>query len=118
MTFTEEAVMEKAPAAAVEPVGVLVVDSDEGVRWSLERGLSHTGYRVEAISTAEDAVARVQENGIAAVVMEVTPEAGLTVDVLSKLVSAHRTAVIVCSSVDTSPHVVMECVRRGAAGFL
>lgn len=99
-------------------VNVLVVESDPGVRWSLERGLSHSGYRVKNATTPEQAIELAQHNGIASILMEIRPESGFTMEVLSRLMNTGNRPVVLCSSVHASPRLVMDCVQRGASGFL
>ena len=118
MTFTKESSAPGANQAEKEPIGVLVVESDPGVRWSLERGLSHSGYRVEVADTPERAVSLSRGNNFSAVLMEILPEAAFTVEVLSEVLSSLNPPVIVCSSGNVSPHTVMDCIQRGASGFL
>lgn len=97
---------------------ILVVDTDPGVRWALERGLVFSGYRVETASSPEQALRLAQENRFSAILLELMPEAGLTVDVLSSLVEAPGPPCVMCASIDSAPHTVIECMRRGAVGFL
>jgi len=56
------------------PRRLIVIDTDPGVRWALEKGLKRSGYEVRPC--------------------------------------------LVCTSIDADPHVVTECMRRGAADFL
>lgn len=118
MTFKEQSHSAAFRKPGEEHTGVLVVDSDPGVRWSLEKGLTHSGYQVKSATTPEHVISLVQGNGIAAILMEIMPEAGFTLDLLSRIMSFGHPSVVLCSSVDPSPQLVMECVWRGAAGFL
>lgn len=118
MMTTKQSKVPSAMQAGGKTPGVLVIDSDPGVRWSLERGLSRSGYRVVVASTAESAVSLAQDNGVSAILIEIMPEAGLTVEVLSRVISSCNATAIVCSSVDASPHIVTECVKRGTSSFL
>jgi len=43
--------------ATEPPIRVLVVEDDEGIAWPLRRGLSRSGYQVESVATAADALA-------------------------------------------------------------
>ena len=97
---------------------LLVVDTDPGVRWALEKGLGHSGYAVFTASNVDEAVRAAQDRHFAAILMEILPEAGLTVDALSSLVRAPSSPSVMCASIDSSPHLVIECMRRGAVGFL
>jgi DNA-binding NtrC family response regulator len=52
------------------------------------------------------------------VIMELLPEAGLTLDALTTLVNSPGHHKVICVSVDSSPQTVIECIRRGAADYL
>jgi DNA-binding NtrC family response regulator len=97
---------------------VLVIDTDPGVRWSLEKGLAGSGYLVRTASTVDQAIRTAHDGLFGAILMELMPEAGLTVDVLSSLVGTPGSPSVVCASIDSAPHTVIECMRRGAVGFL
>jgi len=97
---------------------VLVVDTDPGVRWSLEKGLGYSGYAVRTASTVDQAVRIAHDEKFTAILMELMPEAGLSVEVLSTLVSGNGSPCVLCASIDSAPHTVIECMRRGAAGFV
>lgn len=97
---------------------VIVVDTDPGVRWSLKKGLSRSGYVVEEASNLAQALRLLHEKPTDAIVMELLPEAGLDFDALTTLVETSGPHKVVCTSVDTAPQVVIECVRRGAADYL
>lgn len=100
------------------PRFVLVVDTDPGVRWAVEKGLTRTGYRVYAAPTAGEAMRIIHEETVDVLVLELLPEAGLTQEVLSSVVERPEAPQVVCVSVDAAPHNVIECMRRGAADFL
>jgi DNA-binding NtrC family response regulator len=97
---------------------VVVLDTDPGVRWSLEKGLGRSGYEILTATTAGQALHLVNEQAIDAVVMELLPEAGLTLELLSALAQSASAPRMVCISVDSAPHTVIECMRLGAADFV
>ncbi len=97
---------------------VLVVDTDPGVRWALERGLSRSGYTVVAASNVSDALRIVVEDTPGIAIMEILPEAGFTLDVFSMLMEKAGEIKVVCVSGDTDPRVVIDCMRRGASDFV
>jgi two-component system, NtrC family, response regulator AtoC len=110
--------------ASQDPVGnddrklVVVIDTDPGVRWAVEKGLARSGYRVLAVNTVGDVLRAVREEPVDALVMELLPEAGLTPEVLTELVNASSKPRVVCVAVDSAPQNVIDCMRRGAADFL
>ena len=97
---------------------ILVVDTDSGVRWSLKKGLTKSGYDVRTAATVEQAVHVAQLEPVSAILLELMPEAGLTVSVLSSLLRAPSSPKIVCSSIKAAPPTVIDCMRRGASDFL
>ncbi|MFP4173745.1 MAG: sigma-54-dependent transcriptional regulator [Candidatus Hydrogenedentota bacterium] len=111
-----------APAGAAgespEALRVLVVDTDPGVRWALERALSRSGYTTLAASNVGDALRLAATETPAITVMEILPEAGLTQEVLSMLMDKAGDMKVVCVSGDADPRLVIDCMRRGAADFV
>lgn len=97
---------------------LLVIDTDPGVRWTLEKGLAYSGYNVKVAYTVAEAIRAIEKEPIPLVLMELLPEAGFTLETLSLLVQIGKQSSVVCTSVDVSPKTVIECIRRGAWGFL
>lgn len=97
---------------------VLVLDTDPGVAWALQHGLQTSGYTVESVSNVGDALRVSKEAGFDGVLFEYLPEAGLTFDTLSLIADANDDARIICTSIETAPDVVIECMRQGAADFV
>tara|TARA_R110001592_G_scaffold149383_1_gene374859 strand:- start:339 stop:1736 length:1398 start_codon:yes stop_codon:yes gene_type:complete len=97
---------------------LLVVDTDPSVCWSLEKGLGLSGYSVQSVNNANQAVAQIRDGNYAGVLLEIMPEAGLTVEVLSTLLDGENPPNVVCVSIDAPPNVVIDCMRRGATDFL
>lgn len=118
MTDSDFSTDGSASAIAEENGRVLVVESDPGVRWSLERGLAHSGFDVLVADSPESATSLASETSINAVLFEILPEAGFTFDALSAVIYASNSDAVVCSSIDASPNNIMECLRRGGACFL
>lgn len=101
-----------------EALRVLVVDTDPGVRWALERGLSRSGYTVLAASNVSDALRVLAAETPAIIILEILPEAGLTKDVLSMLMETAGDTKILCISGESDPRMVIDCMRLGAADFV
>lgn len=97
---------------------VLIVDTDPGVRWALEKGLTHSGYGTQTAASVERAMHVVNNEDVAVVLLEILPEAGFTFEVLSNIAHSSRFPKVVCSGVDSAPQTVIECMRRGAVDFL
>ncbi len=97
---------------------VVVIDTDSGVRWSLDKALARSGYQVTTASSVEQLVSMFAEGGVDVVIMEILPEAGLTLEALTNLIKTPGGHKVICVSVDSSPKMVIECIRRGAVDYL
>jgi DNA-binding NtrC family response regulator len=97
---------------------VLIIETDAGLRWSLEKGLGRSGYRVSTASNLEQVIPFISDSQVDVVIMELLPEAGLTLEALTTLVKSPGRHKVICTSVDSSPQTVIECVRRGASDYL
>jgi DNA-binding NtrC family response regulator len=97
---------------------VVVIDTDSGVRWSLEKGLGRSGYRVTIASNLEQVTSLFAAGGIDVVIVELLPEAGLTLDAITEMIKTPGGHKVICVSVDSSPQTVIECIRRGASDYL
>lgn len=120
MTFPdpEDRSVGTEPAGAAEIRKVLVVDTDPGVRWALEKGLARSGYRVWAVSSVSEALRLLRETSLDGIVLELQPEAGLTAEVLSMFTETPEAPQVICVSIDSDPRTVIDCMRRGAADFV
>jgi len=97
---------------------VLLLDTDPGVRWALERGLARSGYSVHAVSNLNDALTALEEDGVDLVVLELLSEAGLTLDTLAMIAGMKPAQGVICTSIDAPPQTVIEAMRNGAVDFL
>jgi two-component system response regulator AtoC len=97
---------------------LLIVDTDPGVRWALERSLVLSGYQVFVASTEDQAMRIAEVEKIEGIVMELMPDAGLSLPMLTRLLETPSSPRLVCTSVDAAPQTVIECMRRGASDFL
>lgn len=110
--------IDDAPPAVPASKSVLVLDTDPGVRWALEKGLASSGYGVTVVNNVGDALRALQDGPADAILMEFLPEAGLTFETLAMLAEAGQGARIICVSIESAPKTVIECMRHGAADFL
>lgn len=97
---------------------VVVLDTDPGVRWALDKGLTRSGFDVRAVASVSEALSIAADLTVAAVIMELLPEAGLTEEVLTMMVEVQNAPRVICVAVDSPPNLVIDCIRRGAADFL
>ena len=66
-----------------EPLHLLIVDTDPGLRWALDKGLQLSGYRVSTASTLDKWMAESSSDSPDCIIIELLPESGLTLDTLS-----------------------------------
>lgn len=97
---------------------LLVIDTDPGLCWSLEKGLGLSGYDVVSVNSASQAAKLVETERFVCVLLEIVPEAGLTPETLSQLLQKEGGPSVVCVAIDAPPQMVIDCMRRGAADFL
>jgi len=97
---------------------VIVLDTDPGVRWALEKGLKRSGYDVRTASTSGEALRLLYAEPVRAVIMEILPEADLTPEVLTTVLESPSRPKVICVSMESEPKAIIECVRRGAADFV
>lgn len=97
---------------------VLAVDADPGLCWSLEKGLGLSGYDVQVLHDAESLIGNPAIAWADCVLLELLPEAGLTQEVLSTVLSTPGAPPVICTSAEPNPDVVIECMRRGAVDLL
>jgi len=97
---------------------LLVVDTDPGLCWSLEKGLGLSGYDVVSVNSATQAASLVAKESFGCVLLEIVPEAGLTPATLSQLLEKEDSPNVICVAIDAPPQVVIDCMRRGATDFL
>lgn len=109
---------DNAPKPIQSVKSVLVMDTDAGVRWALDKGLNASGYNVTVVTNVGDALRTLQRDPFDAILMEFLPEAGLTTETLSMFVEAGNGARVICISIESAPHIVIECMRQGAVDFL
>mgnify|MGYP002619894926 CR=1 FL=1 len=97
---------------------VLLLDTDPGVRWALQRGLERSGYATHTVSNLDDALDALESGGVELVVLELLNEAGLTLDTLEMIAATQPPHGVICTSIDAPPQTVIEAMRRGASDFL
>lgn len=114
----EFAEIESQGQRQTEPYIVIVLDTDPGVRWALEKGLQRSGYDVRVTSIAAEAMRLLFEKPVSVVIMELLPEAGFTLELLTSILESPASPKVICVSIDTDPQMVIDCVRHGATDFL
>ena len=100
------------------PKRIVVLDTDRGVRWALEKGLQRSGYEVLPAASVAEGLAYANEQTVDAVLLEILPEAGLTQEALGMFLESSSSPKVICVSVDSAPQHVIDCMRQGATDFL
>lgn len=100
------------------PKRIVVLDTDRGVRWALEKGLQRSGYEVLTAASVAEGLEYANEGSIDVVLLEILPEAGLTQEALGMFLKSASSPKVICISVDSAPQHVIDCMRQGAADFL
>ena len=65
----------QAPITAAARKRIVVLDSDSGVRWSLEKGLGRSGYQVTASGSLSEVLRWLHQDHVDCVILEILPEA-------------------------------------------
>jgi DNA-binding NtrC family response regulator len=102
---------------------VLIVDDQDDVRDALELLLDVHDLRAESVATAEDAIARVQRGGIAAIVQDMNFTRDTTsgeegVELFRRIRSVVPTMPILLMTAWTSLETAVMLVREGAADYV
>lgn len=100
------------------PLTVLVVDDEEPIRSALRRFLTQEKYTVQTAATAEEALAAVRGQGIAAILLDLRLPDAAGADLVPRLLEADpRLAVLILSAVNDAPTAAL-CLQRGAMDYL
>ncbi len=119
MTSTDSKSQLKVRSPEANAAGcVVIIDTDPGVCWSLNKALSLSGYRTFTVDNPSQALQLMHEHRVDSILMELLPEAGLTFEALSSLVDCPGPHKVICLSIDSSPQTVIECIRRGASDYI
>ena len=103
----------KAPAARV-----LIVDDEEAVRGAAARALARAGHRVEQAATGEEALARLREQAVDCVLLDIVMPGLSGLDVLARAADEYPDVpVILLTGAGTADNAV-QALRLGAYDFL
>jgi len=97
---------------------VLAVDADPGLCWLLEKGLGLSGYEVRTTHEVDTLAEHSCIEWAGCILLELLPEAGLTLEVLSSVLSTPGAPPVICTCIEPNPDVVIDCMRRGATDVL
>jgi DNA-binding NtrC family response regulator len=105
------------PPVDAEPVRVLLVEDDDGIRIAVREALLHRGYVVDAVDRAEAGIARLQEAGADIVITDMRLPGLSGLEFVSRAKAIDPELVIIVMSGAASIREAMEALDRGAYDF-
>lgn len=105
-------------APAEGPLPLLVVDDDASLRSSLERVLTQNGYKVLAAENAEQARALLEENTVAAVLLDLVLPDAEGLELLGEIKATQPDTEVVVLTAYGSIESAVEAMRSGAYDYL
>jgi len=101
-----------------EPITVLVVDDEDGIRNALERFLKRLGYRVLLAADAAQALAALAKDKPTALLSDIRMPNMSGVELVPKALAVDPdVAVIMLTAID-EPRTAIECLKLGAYDYL
>ncbi len=100
------------------PTRILVIDDDPGVREYVEAAVSHWGYVVSAVATAEQALDRLAETPPDLILLDLLLPGMNGVEALHRFKQRLPAVPVVMISGHGPAHEIAECMRGGASDFL
>lgn len=101
-----------------EAKNILVVDDEEVMRTLLSDVLTDAGYKVDAVSSAEEAIIKNQENKYSIVITDLKMPGASGVEVLKKVKSVDSDICVVVVTAYPSIESVIEVMREGAYDYI
>jgi two-component system, NtrC family, response regulator AtoC len=96
--------------------GILIVDDEELIRWSLRERLSKEGYRILEAETAAQAVDRARE-GIDLVILDYRLPDADGLEVLKQIKQTHPDTLVIMLTAHSSIEMAVEAMKYGAYHF-
>ncbi len=100
-----------------EPVAILLVEDEEAVRFALSEALAKQGYVVHPVTTAEEALARLDREPFDIVITDVKLPGLSGLEFVSRAKARHPGLVLIVMSGVASTREAMEALDRGAYDF-
>jgi putative two-component system response regulator len=100
------------------PVGMLVVDDEDGIRSALQRYLSGHGYDVSVAATGEEALAILRRQKITCVLLDVNLPGASGIDLVPKMIDAEPDIAILMLTAVNDATAAALCMQRGALDYL
>lgn len=103
---------------AVDPLRVLIVDDEEQIRTILQRWIHKWGYEVEAVGSAAEAIAIMERQPAAIVIIDLLMPVLDGLWLLERLTARWPAAAVVIESGALETETVQRTQQFGAADFL
>lgn len=112
-----------ADAAALRAVNrdtmhILIVDDEEPIRNALRRFLSQHGYSIDVAGTAGEAIANIQRQKTACVLLDVRLPDASGIDIVPQLLEAEPDAAVLMLTGVNDATTAALCMQRGAMDYL
>jgi len=97
---------------------VLIVDDDESVRWVLKKALEKEGINALLAKDAQEAFARLDEGGIAIVLMDIRMPGMSGFEALDKIQKDGKGVSVIIMTAQATMQNAIEAMRRGAFDYI
>ena len=97
---------------------VLIVDDDESVRWVLKKALEKEGIDVLLAKDATEAFSRLNEDGIALVLMDIRMPGMTGFEALERLRTEGKDVAVIIMTAQATMQNAIEAMRRGAYDYI
>jgi cyclic di-GMP phosphodiesterase len=101
-----------------EPITVLVVDDEDGIRNALERFLKRLGYRVLLAADAAQALAALAKDKPTALLSDIRMPNMSGVELVPKALAVDPDVAIIMLTAIDEPRTAIECLKLGAYDYL
>ncbi len=101
-----------------EPITVLVVDDEDGIRNALERFLKRLGYRVLLAADAAQALAALTKDKPTALLSDIRMPNMSGVELVPKALAVDPDVAIIMLTAIDEPRTAIECLKLGAYDYL
>ena len=97
---------------------ILIVDDEESVRWVLKKALEKEGLEAVLAKDAAEAFSRLQEGGIAVVLMDIRMPGMSGLDALEQIQKEGRNISVIIMTAQSTMQNAIEAMRRGAYDYI
>ena len=101
-----------------EPITVLVVDDEDGIRNALERFLKRLGYKVLLAADAAEALAALSKDKPTAMLSDIRMPNVSGVELVPKALAVDPDVAIIMLTAIDEPRTAIECLKLGAYDYL